>query len=642
MNMKVYRSKAMFFKNFIICGDGADSAFTAEKGYGTWEPHMARTLKMTESEQALKSGGWNRRTLQKGILVPDREVLIIKAEVPDFGTYRVKVKISTEYIRVSDLVLFSGRRNMMDRGAVVEVGTAYEKTFHTAVTPYIPALSADRCNDKAIFVSLCGRNLLYKNENSNEYRLKPGISVSVEIEEEKVPVIWVAGDSTLTDQNTGMPYYPKDSCGGWAQELPLFIEGAAVCNMAHSGLTTNCFRDDGHYGIVKEFIRPGDLFIIQFGHNDQKRRNLKAYKGYYNNLIRYVREVGELGAQAVICSPISRIPLTLTDDEARELGMPTKYSLLSSYAGAARKAAEDSETAFVDLHELTFNEWVRIEDESKNYFMKGDITHTNELGALLIAGMFMSECRKTQNSPVTAFDNNRECSLEITSRDMEDTPAQVQMTDFPGIELPYVDIPKIRDCIFINEALKYGLLDPCVMHLHPDDEMPRGQFLMTMFKAFRKNGVRPYHKKYADVEVDEWDSSYVQALIDENLIDEITIKRIGDKLFFRPDDALSYGEYASFIIRAMEKDKNKRNIPMEECLRKAYELDIIGDICKGNENDFDFYDETGGDAADYDYKVAGCPYISRAVAYRGLARMMDLTGSMGTALPSDTEVHPAH
>ena len=631
----------MFNRNFSIFGGAGDNTFTIEKGYGTWEPHMARTQKPTASEQSLKSGGWNRRVFEKPVSLPDREVLIIKAEVPSFGTYKVNVKIACGSGRVEELILFSGRRNMMDRDVTIEEGSVYEKEFYTAVTPYIPALSADRCNDSNIFISLTGKNLLDVDEETNRPVLKDGILVEVGIEEAKVPVIWIAGDSTLTDQNAGIPYYSKDSCGGWAQELPLFIEGAAVCNMSHSGLTTNCFRDDGHFDIVREFIKPEDLFIIQFGHNDQKRRNLGAFKGYYRNIVRYVNEVTEAGAKAIICSPISRIPLTLTDNEAKELGMPKHYSLLQSYAKAARKAAIDTETTFADLHELTFNKWIKCGENSKDYFIKGDITHTNEHGALIISEFFMNEMRKLQNTPISSYDNNKNYAFDAAEFDMTEAPAEVTVAGFPGIELPYVDIPKIRDCIFINEALKYGLLDPCVMHLHPDEEMPRGQFLMTMFKAIRKNGVRPYHRKFVDIEVDEWDSAYVQALIDENLIDEITIKKVGDKLFFRPDDALSYGEYASMIVRAMEKDKNKRNISMEACLRKAYELDIIGDLCKGNENDFDFYDDSEDFHAD-EYKIAGCPYISRAKAYRGLARMMDLMGSMGTALPSDTEVHPVH
>ncbi|WP_022776773.1 GDSL-type esterase/lipase family protein [Butyrivibrio sp. AE3009] len=632
----------MFLKNFTICGGAADSTFTTEKGYGTWEPDMARTLKPTASEQALKSGGWNRRVFEKNECFPDREVLIIKAEVPVFGTYRVIVRITSGSDKVENLILFAGRRNLIDRGVVIEAGGSYEKEFHTAVTPYIPALSSRRCEEKAVYISLTGENLLAYDENVVSPVLRDDISVDITIEEKEVPVIWIAGDSTLTDQNAGVPYFPKDSCGGWAQMLSMFIQGAAVCNMAHSGLTSNCFRDDGHYAIVQELIKSGDLLVIQFGHNDQKRRNLSAFKGYYNNLLRYVEEADAVGAKAIICSPISRIPLTLSEGEARELDMPRHYSLLSSYAKAARKAAENSNAFFVDLHEFTFDKWVSVSDRASDFFIKGDITHTNDLGAMIIADRFIEECRKAPDCSINDYDNGRAADFSEKSFDMEEAPKEIPASDFPGIELPYVDIPKIRDCIFINEALKYGILDPCVMHLHPDDEMPRAQFLMSMFKAFRKTGVRPYHKKYADIAVDEWDSGYVQALIDENLIDDITIKRIGDKQFFRPDDALSYGEYASFLIRFMEKDKSKRNISMEECLKKAYDLDIIGDICKGNENDFDFDNDDEIISDGPDYKMAGCPYISRARAYRGLARVMDIIGGMGTALPADAEVHPAH
>lgn len=632
----------MYFENFTICGNGADSIFTTEKGYGTWEPHMARTHKPTASEEALKSGGWNRRVFEDVVSIPDREVLIVKAQVPAFGTYKVKIRISSETRTVDKLILFAGRREMIDSNVTINAGSAYEKEFCVAVTPYIPALSSERCEDKDIFISLTGINLLRTDEETSTPLLQEGIVLDISIEGTEVPIIWIAGDSTVTDQNAGMPYFPKSSCGGWAQILPMYIEGAAVCNLSHSGLTTNCFRDDGHYAIVQEFIKPGDVLIIQFGHNDQKRRNLSAFTGYYSNLVRYVKEAEAACASAIICSPISRIPLSLSEEDAHSLNMPRYYSLLSSHAAAAAKASEDSGAYFADLHKLTFDKWVSMGDECRNYFISGDITHTNDLGALLISGFFMDECRKSLDNPIASFDNKRKLTASGSEMDMADAPAEVPISGFPGIELPFVDIPKIRDCIFINEALKYGLLDPCVMHLHPDDEMPRGQFLMSMFKAFRMAGVRPYRGKFADICVDEWDSGYVQALVDENLIDEITLKRVGDKLFFRPDDALSYGEYASFIIRFMEKDKSKRNISMEDCLRKAYEYDIIGDICKGNENDFDFYGEEAGKSEVMDYKVAGCPYISRAKAYRGLARMMDIIGGMGTALPADAEVHPAH
>lgn len=44
---------------------------------------------------------------------------------------------------------------------------------------------------------------------------------------------------------------------------------------------------------MEQNIKPGDFFLIQFGHNDQKLEYLQAKKGYQDNLIRYIREIRE-------------------------------------------------------------------------------------------------------------------------------------------------------------------------------------------------------------------------------------------------------------------------------------------------------------------------------------------------------------
>ena len=63
-------------------------------------------------------------------------------------------------------------------------------------------------------------------------------------------------------------------------------------------------------------------------------------------------------------------------------------------------------------------------------------------------------------------------------------------------------------------------------------------------------------------------------MISENLIDPATTKSEGDKLFFRPDESLTYEELDSFLMRFYESDKSKRDIPLEECVRRAMELGI--------------------------------------------------------------------
>ena len=589
----------MFSLHFKLHNNYNDSLYSKGRGYGFFTPEMAVTESGTAHEQSLKSGGWNTRHFYEEVPDEGRKVRIVKISVPSFGTYRVEVKITAHEEGIGHLTLFSSRRAMIARDIDIAAGTTWEKSYHTAVTPFIPALSSKRCNDKDIFVSYTGSGIEPDN-----------LSIDITVTDEKVPVIWVCGDSTVTDQNTGIPYYPFGSFSGWAQTLPRYITGAAVCNLSHSGLTSNCFRDDGHYDIMREMIKPGDCVIMQFGHNDQKRRNLAAFGGYAENLRRYIGETRDAGAEAILCSPISRIPLTLTEEEAVALNMDRHYSLLTDHAKATESVAKELDVPFIDLHGMTFKKWLEFEDSAKDFFMPGDITHTNEYGSVMISNMFMEALRaldKEKENLVSRCDNGLTCSFWSPDSDTKEIPAQEPEPDIFAIDLPYVDISGFEDSEGLKKAFRYCLLDPCVMYLHPDAPMPRAQLLMVLFKALRIAGKRPYTGKYADMKVDEWDSGYVETLIDQNLIDPATIRREGDKLFFRPDESLTYEELDSFLMRFHESDPGKRDISLDECVRKARELGI----------------DTR------DNEVPG-KWISRGEVYTALARFIDLAENIKT------------
>ena len=587
----------MFSINFKLQNN--DSLYSQGRGYGFFTPEMAETSSGTAHEQSLKSGGWNTRHFYEEVSDEGRKVQIVKVSVPSFGTYKVSVRISALNKSIEHLTLFSSRRAMIARDITVPCGSTYEKTYHTAVTPFIPALSATRCNDKDIFISYTGSDVSPEN-----------VSLDVTITEESVPVIWIGGDSTVTDQNAGIPYYPFGSFSGWAQTLPRFIEGAAVCNMSHSGLTSNCFRDDGHFDIIREMIKPGDCLIMQFGHNDQKRRNLAAFGGYADNLRRYVKETRDAGAEAILCSPISRIPLELSEEDAKALNMDRHYSLLADHAKATESVAKELNVPFIDLHGLTFEKWLEFGDNAKDFFMPGDVTHTNEYGSVMIADIFMKTLRsldKGKDALPGRCDNGLTCSFWSPDSDTKVIPAQEPEPDIFSIALPYLDIAGFEDKEGLEKAFRYCLLDPCVMFLHPDAPMPRAQLLMVLFKALRIAGTRPYRGKYSDLKIDEWDSGYVETLISENLIDPATTMREGDKLFFRPDESLTYEELDSFLMRFYESDKTKRDIPLDECVRRAMELGI-------------------------DERKEATPgkWISRGEVYTALARFIDLEEDIKT------------
>ena len=78
--------------------------------------------------------------------------------------------------------------------------------------------------DKCIFISIAAAD--NNSFDKQHEQLSDLYRISVKVTREDVPVIWIAGDSTLTDQNAGVPYYPYGSCAGWAQTLARFIDKA--------------------------------------------------------------------------------------------------------------------------------------------------------------------------------------------------------------------------------------------------------------------------------------------------------------------------------------------------------------------------------------------------------------------------------
>lgn len=131
--------------------------------------------------------------------------------------------------------------------------------------------------------------------------------------------IVLAGDSTVA------PYvataYPMS---GWGAHLGaaltarcalLDLGGSAdgpivaplhVIDLAKNGATTESHRAEGLWSAVLDAAAPGDLVLLQFGHNDQKHEHLSAWNGYTENLTRMIAEVRDLGAHPVLCTPVAR------------------------------------------------------------------------------------------------------------------------------------------------------------------------------------------------------------------------------------------------------------------------------------------------------------------------------------------------
>lgn len=235
------------------------------------------------------------------------------------------------------------------------------------------------------------------------------------------------GDSTMAsyDEST-------TEQRGWAQMLEQFFTGLTVNNRAKSGASSKSFyQETAFWTSVKKQISEGDYVFIQFAHNDEKNGgtdgdSLKAYytsigdtatasstdyrgttpfdtyKAYLRN---FVNETRELGATPVLIAPICRRNFSSGDISRKgrhDIG--DSFSLISDkgfttgnsvpeddntydYPYQMSLVAEELDVPFIDLTTATADLYISYGDteSAELLFMEDDGTHTNAMGATLIA-----------------------------------------------------------------------------------------------------------------------------------------------------------------------------------------------------------------------------------------------------------------
>jgi lysophospholipase L1-like esterase len=202
--------------------------------------------------------------------------------------------------------------------------------------------------------------------------------------------ILLAGDSTVA--NCPTHEYPMS---GWGAQLPRHVYSwAAVHNFAKGGASTESFREEGLWAQLLDTAEAGDLVLIQFGHNDQKKAHLAARTGYAANLRTMVAEVRGLGAVPVLCTSVERRHFLH--------GAGTRGVLeesLEDYPEVVREMALELKLAVVDLNSWTRTLYVELGvEESKSLFCHfgpgehahwpdglADNTHFSQHGASIVA-----------------------------------------------------------------------------------------------------------------------------------------------------------------------------------------------------------------------------------------------------------------
>lgn len=210
-------------------------------------------------------------------------------------------------------------------------------------------------------------------------------SIRVEKTSSPVPTVYLAGDSTVVDQET-------EPWAAWGQMLPVFFgPGVAIANEAESGETIRSFEGEQRFAKIFSEIKAGDYLFIQFAHNDMKPGSGYVSPEMYTALVRkYVALARERGATPVLVTSMNR----RTFDEAGKI-----RDSLAPYPATMRAIAAQDHVPLIDLNAMSKTLYEAVgEAHSRSLFVYADAntypgqtealhddTHFNAYGAYELA-----------------------------------------------------------------------------------------------------------------------------------------------------------------------------------------------------------------------------------------------------------------
>lgn len=248
------------------------------------------------------------------------------------GNYKVTVTLGAD--EPSDTTVKAELRRLMVETAAAPVGGSVTKTFIVNVrTPALPTGGV---------VQLKGPRESEQESRDWDSRITlefdgthPGVR-RITVDRVDLPTIYLLGDSTVCDQ-MGEPY------ASWGQMLPAFFKPTiAIANHAESGETVAASNARHRFDKILSLIKPGDVFIVQFGHNDmkEKAKDPDSPMKYKQGLIAWANAIKVKGATPVIVTPMNRHTF---------VGGHVVNSL-EEYPQLAREAAAETGAALIDLN----------------------------------------------------------------------------------------------------------------------------------------------------------------------------------------------------------------------------------------------------------------------------------------------------
>ncbi|MGA3045416.1 MAG: rhamnogalacturonan acetylesterase [Terracidiphilus sp.] len=314
--------------------------------------------------------------VSKGSCSSDRP-FFFSATVPE-GSYRVTVVLGSD--EASRTTVWAEARRLMLEKVAVEARGSVTRSFDTNVR--VPEIAGDANQHVKLKPREVG-NLDWDTKLTLEFNGEHPSFRSIAIEPIKETTVYLAGDSTVVDQDV-------EPWAAWGQMFPRFFRpGVVIANHAESGETIKSFGSEQRFAKIWSLLQQGDYLFMQFGHNDMKP-NAVSVEDYKRAMAEAIERTRAKGATPVLVTSMNR----RTFDADGKI-----TNSLAGYPDAVREVAAAQHVALIDLNAMSKTLFEALgPDGSMKAFMHypansfpnqteaiSDDTHFNKYGAYELA-----------------------------------------------------------------------------------------------------------------------------------------------------------------------------------------------------------------------------------------------------------------
>lgn len=302
----------------------ASTKYSPDKGYG-FEFSSALTSQFYKGKNALRDD-----------CITGTKPFYFSVKLPE-GNYNVKVILGDKNGTSATTIKAECRRLMIEKTETQKgrFATA-EFTVHVKDSIIHPS---------GVKVKLKPREINYLHWDDKltlEFNGAAPKVCAVEIEKaENIPVVFLAGNSTVVDQ-------AEEPWQAWGQMIPVFFQPKkiVIANYAESGETLKAFKSERRLEKIWSLSKPGDYLFIEFAHNDQKAggNHLDAFTSYKQTLKEWIAEAGKRKMIAVLVTSMNRRTFDPSGHITNSLG---------DYPEAMRQTGKEENVPVIDLNAMS-------------------------------------------------------------------------------------------------------------------------------------------------------------------------------------------------------------------------------------------------------------------------------------------------